>query len=125
MRRAPVESAVAGVLKVGLTLSATVIAVGLVMQELAIRHLPAGGKRFVSGPGTYPRGIAAVVSGLGHGSGSSVLEVGLALLVSTPIAGVAAAAVVSRRGGDGRLALVGAVVLGVLVVSSLVGLGVL
>jgi uncharacterized membrane protein len=54
-----------------------------------------------------------------------VLEVGLTLLVCTPIAAVLAAAISYRRLGDRRFALVGGVVLGVLGVSSLVGLGVL
>jgi len=125
VRRLPVEAVVARVLKIGLALSAAVIAVGLVMQEFAIRHESARGARFVAGPGSYPHGVSGVLAGLGHGSGSAVLEVGLALLVFTPIAAVATAALVYRRNGDGRFALVGAAVLGVLVLSSLVGLGVI
>jgi uncharacterized membrane protein len=66
-----------------------------------------------------------VISGAGHGSGSAVLEIGLALLVCTPIAAMAAAAVSYRKQGDRRFAVVGAFVLGVLVVSGLVGLGAL
>jgi uncharacterized membrane protein len=118
-----VESVVARVLKVGLAVSAVVIAAGLGMQEFGIRHLPAAGKASVGASGRYPRGVAGVVSGLGHGSGSSVLEIGLALLVCTPVAAVAAAAISYRRRGEGRFALVGGIVLLVLAVSSLVGLG--
>jgi uncharacterized membrane protein len=113
------------VLKIGLAVSAAVIAVGLVIQELGIRNLPAEGKRFVSGSGQYPRGVTGVAAGLGRGSGSAVLEVGLALLVCTPVAAVLAAAISYRRRGDNGFALVGATVLGVLAVSALVGLGVL
>lgn len=125
VKRRPAESAVAHVLKIGLALSAVVIAGGLALQEFSIRHLPAEGSRFVGGSGHYPRGVAAVISGAGHGSGSAVLEIGLALLVCTPIAAMAAAAVSYRKQGDRRFAVVGAFVLGVLVVSGLVGLGAL
>jgi uncharacterized membrane protein len=125
MRTPLVEATVARVLKIGLGLSAAVVAVGLVMQEFAIRHLPASGRGSVGGSGAYPRGISGVAAGLGHGSGSSVLEIGLALLVCTPIAAVLAAAISYRRLGDRRFALVGGVVLAVLGMSSLVGLGVL
>jgi len=112
-------------MKAGLAVSAAVIAAGLGMQEFAIRHLPAGGRASVDGSSRYPRGAAAVASGLGHASGSSVLEVGLILLVCTPIVAVAVAAVSFRRRGDRRFALVGGIVLGVLALSSLVGVGVL
>lgn len=124
MRVAPVEAVVARVLKIGLALSAAVIAVGLVMQEFSIRNESARGARF-TGSGGYPHGVSAVLAGLGHGSGSAVLEIGLALLVCTPIAAVATAAAVYRRNGDRRFALVGGAVLGVLVLSGLVGLGVI
>jgi uncharacterized membrane protein len=120
-----IESVVARVLKIGLAVSAVVIAVGLCMQEFGIRHLPAEGRSSVGGSAGYPRGVTGVASALGHGSGSSVIELGLALLVCTPIAAVAVAAVSYRRRGDRRFALVGGVVLSVLVISGLVGLGVL
>jgi len=120
-----VESGVARALKVGLALSAGAIAVGVSMQEFAIRHLPAGGSGAVAGAGPYPRGLSGVVSGLGHGSGTSVVELGLALLVCTPVTAVAVAALSYGRRGERRLALFGGIVLLVLAVSILVGVGLL
>jgi uncharacterized membrane protein len=101
---------VARVLRIGLVASLVLILSGVVIEEAS----PAGRARRTLSGGTFPRGAASVVHGLAMGSGRAVVEVGLGLLVCTPIAAVAAAVTAWRREGDWGMAGVGAAVIAVL-----------
>jgi uncharacterized membrane protein len=85
-------------------------AAGVVIEETS----PAGRARKTLPGGTYPQGLHAVLHGLAGGSGRAMVEVGLGIMVCTPIAAVAAAVNVWRHEGDRKMAWVGTAVLAVL-----------
>jgi uncharacterized membrane protein len=101
---------VARVLRIGLVASLVLIATGVVIEETS----SAGRARTTLSSGTFPHSLAAVFHGLARGSGRALVEAGLALLVCTPIAAVAAAVIAWRHQGDWKMAGVGAAVIAVL-----------
>jgi uncharacterized membrane protein len=104
------QDLVARILRIGLVASLALIGAGVLVEETstASRH------RRSLGSGSFPHGLAAVAHGVASGSGPAVVDVGIALLVCTPIAAVIAAVIAWRRRGDVRMAAVGAAVVGVL-----------
>ena len=107
------QQLVARVLRIGSMASLVLIATGVVVEETS----PAGRARTTLLGRSFPKGPIPVLHGLTMGSGRALVEVGLGLLVCTPIAAVAAAAITSRRAGDRKLAAMGAGVIAVLALS--------
>lgn len=106
---------VARILRAGLAVSLLVVGAGVVIEETS----PAGRARRSLLSGSVPAGPVAVAHGLASGSGPAVVDLGLALVVCTPVAAVAAAVIAWRRQGDLKMAGVGAVVVAVLGLSCL------
>jgi len=103
------QDLVARILRIGLVASLVVIGAGVFIEETSTTS-----HRRSLGGGSFPHGVAAVAHGVASGSGPAVVDVGLALLVCSPIAAVFAAVIAWRRRGDVRMAAVGAAVVGVL-----------
>jgi uncharacterized membrane protein len=106
---------VARVLRIGLVASLVLLAAGVAIEETS----SAGRARKTLWGRSFPQGLVAVLHGVARGSGRALVEVGLVLLVCTPIAAVAAAVIFWRREGDTKMAAVGAAVIAVLGLSCL------
>ncbi len=109
---------VARVLRIGLMASFVLIAVGVVIEETS----PVGRARKTLSGSSFPQGFTAVLHGLAEGSGRALVEVGLGLMVCTPVAAVAAAVIAWRHEGDRKMAWVGTAVLAVLGLSCVLAL---
>lgn len=119
------EDLVGRLLRWGVTVAAVVIAAGLLLL------VPAGtGKRallaqllsehevLIEG---LPTTLRAVVAGAMRARPVPVIDLGLLLLILTPVLRVAVAAVFFVRRGDTRYSVIGLVVLGLLLTSFLLG----
>ena len=105
-----VHRLVARVLRIGLAASLILICGGVLIEETS----PAGRARTTLSGNGFPHGLAPILHGVTHGSGRALVDAGLGLLVSTPIAAVTAAAITWQRHGDRKMACVGAGVIAVL-----------
>jgi uncharacterized membrane protein len=69
----------------------------------------------------FPHSLAAVGSGIGHGSAEAIIVAGLLALILTPVAGLATGAVAFARRRDWLFASISATVLTVILGSFLIG----
>jgi uncharacterized membrane protein len=122
------ELIVASVLRYGVALSLALIAVGVALMFATGSTGYAGSLDPAvllgpGGPGTiaWPHSLAAVASGLLAGRPYALIVCGLLLLIATPVIRVAISVVTFAVERDYQYALITLVVLGVLVLSFLLG----
>jgi uncharacterized membrane protein len=120
------ELAIATLLRTGVVLAAALVALGGV---LVLRHpgAPVPSYTQFHNPGTLPSGahaltsISGVFRHLADPSGASIIELGLLVLIATPIARVIFAFVGFARERDYLYVVISVLVLGILIVSLLHG----
>ena len=120
------ELAIATLLRIGVLAAAVLVALGGV---LAMRHpgAPVPGYTHFEKPGMQPGGAPALTSitgvfrHLADPSGVSIIELGLLVLIATPIARVIFAVLGFARESDSLYVVISLLVLGILVVSLLHG----
>lgn len=120
------ERSIAAVLRIGVAISLSVIAAGVIV--MFVQH-PAyrGGAHaadyhdLISASNEFPRSVGGMIRAIGHGSGSGIILVGLFVLFLTPVARVATAFVSFVVYRDRRMATVTAFVLVVLLGSLALG----
>jgi uncharacterized membrane protein len=123
------ESAVAVVLRIGVTLSSALLVVGTVITLVAssTSHQARRTVASLRAGAAHPAGLAIarnvgdVVHGLGHLQGPDVVILGVAVLVLTPIVRVAVSLAVYAADRDGRYVAITAVVLAMLLASFALG----
>jgi uncharacterized membrane protein len=113
-----VETAVSVVLRTGVFVSAAVICLGLAL--LAARGGLTDGMR-IDAAIAFPRGLRALLAGLGALDPASVLTLGLAALIATPFARVAVSIVAFAIERDWLYVAITSIVLGVLVMGLVIG----
>ncbi len=121
-----VEGAISVVLRVGVLLSVGVIAVGL---GLMFAHHPGYGSftghfsyhRLTSPSTTFPHTLTQLGSSLSKGNGRGIVVVGVLLLIATPVVRVAVSVLAFVLERDPAMTAVTLVVLGVLVLSFVLG----
>ena len=125
MKREWVDTAISTLLRVGVILSVTVIAIGLLMTFI---HHP----EYVSSPeslhqltearGQYPNHLIGVIEGVRQLRGQAIVMAGLLLLIATPIARVALSIVAFIIERDHLYTAITATVLVILLVGFAIGL---
>jgi len=120
-----VDTAISTLLRVGVILSVTIIAIGLVLTFV---HHP----EYVSSPGslaeltaargTYPNTLMSVIDGVRNARGQAIVMAGLLLLIATPIARVALSIVVFIIEHDKLYTAITAAVLLILLIGFAIGL---
>ncbi len=118
MTEAEMEQLIGLLLRWGVTLAAVVGAVGGVLFLARWWHLPADFRNFHGVPAGLDS-VAGVVSGALKGHGRWIIQLGLLLLIATPIARVALSLVAFALQRDRLYVAVTAVVLGLLLFSLL------
>jgi len=83
-----VEEIVADILRAGVVLAATVVAVGGLIYLVHHGHAPADYRVFHGEPSEL-RGVAGIVRFALHGGGRGLIQLGLLLLIATPVVRVA------------------------------------
>jgi uncharacterized membrane protein len=121
-----IELVVARVLRVGVVLSLSVVLIGLVLAFIQDASSVSRGAssiaQHVIGPGFhFPHTFGGVYFGVLHGRGLAIIELGLVLLLITPIARVAIAALLFAVHHDRALATISTVVLVFLMISIILG----
>lgn len=119
-----VDRMISWVLRGGVTISLTVVIVGLVITFLHhpeyFRSRPALGA--LTNPGTsYPSSIGAVIEGVREWRGQAIVTLGLLLLIATPVARVAVSIAVFVIERDRLYVVITSVVLGLLLLSFVLG----
>jgi uncharacterized membrane protein len=110
------DLSVAAMLRVGVTLAALVVLIGGILSLRYPWTLVPDYSRFqVAGPSI--RTVAGILHGVAQGSSASIMQLGLLLLIATPVARVAFCVVGFARQRDSLYVLVSASVLAVLLYS--------
>jgi uncharacterized membrane protein len=119
------EDMVGGVLLIGVLTSAAIVALGLILlipagtgKSLLLDQLLSEHAVFIA---ALPTSLGAVLIGALHGRPMAVIDLGLTLLILTPIMRVALAAVFFALHGDRRFALISAAVLILLLLGFVLG----
>ncbi len=107
-------------LRGGVTIAALIVAVGGILYLLQHGHQPFGHQTFVPGP-EWVRTPTGIASGVLHLDGGAIIQLGLLLLIATPVARVAFAAVAFLRQGDYTYVAITLIVLGILTYSFFAG----
>jgi uncharacterized membrane protein len=126
MKRSPprrMEALIGWVLRVGVLCSVALVVLGTVVSFV---HHPdylssPASLGPLTQPGSAPRTLAEIASGLGRHRGQAVVSVGLLVLLATPITRVALSLFLFARERDRRFTLLTAGVLGLLLLSFLLG----
>jgi uncharacterized membrane protein len=87
-----VEIVISTLLRWGVRISLSVVVVGLIISFIRhpeYRHSPQSLKVLTGRDAVFPHSIDAVASGVRHGSGPSIVMLGLFLLIATPVMRVA------------------------------------
>ena len=83
-----IERVIGRLLQLGVLLAAVVVAIGGVLLLSHYGHLPAGFRQFTGEDATL-KSIAAIVRGAASGDSRAIVQLGLVLLIATPVARVA------------------------------------
>ena len=115
-----VEETISNLLRVGVSISATIIVVGMTL--IMIRT---GGtlRERIAADAAFPHTPAQVWAGLTRGDGQSVVVLGLAVLLATPFLRVAVSAVAFVRAKDWAFVWITLIVLTLLATSLFIGVG--
>jgi uncharacterized membrane protein len=119
-----VEVLVARLLRWGVSLSMAIVALGLLVmccRRPEDAGSPAAFARLTGPHAAFPHDLAAVARGLADLRGQSIIALGLALLILTPVARVAASVVGFALERDRAFALITGTVLAILIASLLLG----
>ncbi len=125
-----IEALVSRVLRIGVSLSAAIIIIGLIIifahfNNQTINPFKVGSfHKFTASNFTFPHSPGALFSGLISGSGLAYIELGILLLILTPILRVAVSSQLFLATHDKRMAYVTVFVLLVLLSSFGVGIAV-
>lgn len=112
------EKRVGNLLRLGVFVSAAVVGVGAVMYLIAHGGEPAHYTQF-RGEAEQIRGVSAILSGALHGSSSDIIQLGLLVLIATPVARVILAGYAFMLQRDRLYVVVSAIVLIILTLSLL------
>ena len=120
-----VDTAISTLLRVGVILSVTIIAFGLVLTF--VHHpdyvsSPASLAELTAARATYPNTIVSVIDGVRHAREQAIVMAGLLLLIATPIARVALSIVVFIIEHDKLYTAITAAVLLILLIGFAIGL---
>jgi len=115
-----IEVIIGTLLRAGVLLAASVVLIGAVVFLLHHGHDVANYATFHGEPQDL-RTISAIVAGAMHGSGRAIIELGLLLLIATPVARVAFSAVAFAIEGDYLYVGITLIVLAILLYSLFVG----
>jgi uncharacterized membrane protein len=83
-----VEQIIGRLLRLGVLLAALVVAVGGAMLLVQYGHLPAGFRAFAAADASL-RSIGGIIVAVGRGDSRAIVQLGLVLLILTPVARVA------------------------------------
>lgn len=119
------EDLVGGVLLIGVLTSAAIIAVGLLLlipagtgKRLLLEQLMSEHEVFIA---ELPTSLGSILAGALRGRPMAIIELGLTLLILTPILRVALSAVFFTLHRDRRYALISATVLALLILGFVLG----
>ncbi len=115
-----VEQLLGNLLRAGVILAAAVATLGGVLYLVRYGTTPAGHRTFVGEPDAL-RSVSGILAGAAALEPAALIQLGLILLIATPIARVAFSLVAFALQRDVTYVLVTAVVLGILVFSLFVG----
>ncbi len=115
------ERAVSGILRAGVLVSAIMIVVGLVLLFAGQGGLFAGHAPITLGY-MFPRTVGAIMAAVVAGSGLGFIQLGILLLIMTPIFRVAASVVLFARASEKPMTIVTLAVFLLLLASFAVGL---
>jgi uncharacterized membrane protein len=117
--RADINDAIGRILRYGVALSSAVVAAGLVIMVLAAPPGTPGTLQgaIVASFGRPTLSPSALATAVGHGSAVAVLQVGVLILIATPITRVAASVLLFLRDRDALYVGVTLLVLAMLLVA--------
>lgn len=110
------ELIISNVLRGGVLLSATIIALGVILF-----YARAGASGHTPPDRPFPSSLPAVGHGLAHGDPLAIIALGLLLLLATPVVRVAVSIVAFALEGDRRYVLITSLVLLILLASFVLG----
>ena len=119
-----IESSISTILRAGVAISITIIAIGLVMTFVHHRDYfssrPALGT-LIDARANYTASVAAVIRGSCEGRGQSIVMVGILVLIATPVVRVATSIALFAAERDGVYVAITSVVLLLLILSFVIG----
>lgn len=119
------EIVVSAVLQAGVIVSSVIILSGITLFFIHAHQAPAlqnSYRRYSSANYSFPHTLAALKSSVFAGSGSGLIELGVLLLILTPVLRVATSILLFRRQRDRPMTLVTLFVLVVLIGSFILGI---
>ena len=119
-----IESAISTILRVGVAISITIIAIGVAMT-FAHHHdyfssRPALGT-LIDARANYTASLSSVNEGVLEGRGQSVVMIGILVLIATPVIRVATSIALFAAERDGVYVAITSVVLALLILSFVIG----
>jgi uncharacterized membrane protein len=111
-----VEMIIGGLLRAGVVLAASVVALGGIVYLTRHGGQPADFAHFHGQPPEYSR-FGPILRGVFAGRGRSIIQLGLVLLIATPVARVAFSAVAFERQRDWKYVAITLIVLSILLYS--------
>ena len=119
-----IESAIIMILRAGVAISVTIIAVGLVLTFVHhhdyFSSRPALGS-LIDPRGSYTASVSSVIEGAREGRGQSIVMIGILVLIGTPVVRVATSIVLFAAEHDGVYVAITSVVLFLLILSFVIG----
>ncbi len=120
-----VEIIISTVLRVGVLTSLTLVVVGLIVSFVhnsgSLVNSSVREKFYISRAYHFPHTLGAMFSGLSHFDGTSIIVLGLLLLVLTPVVRVAVSIFTFLYQKDGKFMIITGYVLAVLILSFFLG----
>lgn len=119
-----VDAAISALLRTGVTLSVTVVIVGLVFSFIRhpdYVHSRTALGRLTDAEAVYPHQLRDVAAQIGQGRGQAIVMLGLLMLIATPVARVAFSILAFAVERDRLYAAITVIVLALLVISFVIG----
>jgi uncharacterized membrane protein len=119
-----IETAISTILRAGVAISITIIAIGLVITFVHHRDYfssrPALGT-LIDARANYTASVSAVIQGAREGRGQSIVMIGILVLIATPVVRVATSIALFAAEHDGVYVAITSVVLLLLILSFVIG----
>jgi len=119
-----IESSISTILRAGVAISITIIAIGLVITFVHHRDYfssrPALGT-LIDARANYTASVSAVIQGAREGRGQSIVMIGILVLIATPVVRVATSIALFAAEHDGVYVAITSVVLLLLILSFVIG----
>jgi uncharacterized membrane protein len=119
-----IESAIIIILRAGVAISVTIIAIGLVMTFVHhhdyFSSRPALGS-LIDPRESYTASVSSVIEGARQGRGQSIVMIGILVLIATPVVRVATSIALFAAERDGVYVAITSVVLLLLILSFVIG----